>query len=194
MSYDDFPYGANTPSYAQACMGLLVCPHCGKAVMCGDIEPAKIVVTEEDDNNMIPRNSGQPSQQARGGGRGGKKPNGLPFLSAAEASTMHQPAKIVAARVEVDTFRPGEQVVALKLMFKGQLWLYNIRTNNPSLDVLCEAYGDDENAWSNKGLDVYNEIDDFNGKTWLRLAPAQSDEDEDAPGPATTAARKARGK
>jgi hypothetical protein len=178
----DFDYGHNVkgdvPTYDQACMGMMVCPHCGKAAICGDVVSN---LPTEDNNSMIPRGNNQASGNQRGKGQR----NGLPFLSTKDATQMRQPARIVAARVEDDTFRPGSQVVALKLNYKGQLWLYNLRTNNPALDALVNGFGEDELTWAEKDIVIFNEEDNFNGKLWLRMEPVSQPTEEQA-----TAAKK----
>jgi len=166
MAQTDFDYGWNVaqddvPTYDQSCMGMMVCPHCGKAAMCGDV--AKLI-----GENMIPRTT--PNNPRQSGGK--RKPNGLPFLSKEHANHAKQPGKVVAARLEDDNFRKGEQVVTLKVEFREQHYLYNLRTNNPTLDSLIEAWGDDETTWNNKPVVIFNEEDDFNGKTWLRIEPS----------------------
>jgi hypothetical protein len=164
---DQPDYGTNDPpTYDAPCMGMLVCPHCGKSAMCSDVFDT--ISNDGGNDSMIPRGNNQQTNSGRGQG----KRNGLPFLSTKDATTMHQPAKIVAARLEDDTYRPGNQVVALKLNYRGQLWLYNLRTNNPTLDTLCNGFGDDESTWSGRNIEIFNEEDSFNGKLWLRLEPS----------------------
>ena len=182
-----FNFGANVPDRKDDdCFGMLVCPHCGKSVICQDVPTNQTVATEE---NMIPRNT---NTSGGGGGRGGKRRSGFPFLATDKCSTDHEPGVIIGARVEDDSFRKGDQVVALKLRYKSQLWLYNLRPSNPVMDTLANAFGDDEAQWVNKKVVIYNEEDDFNGKLWLRIDPA-----EDDPGtsdePATATAKKRRG-
>lgn len=173
FGWNDTANNAN-PWNDQHCMGLLVCPHCGRSAMCGDV--AKHVPTNrqlfsdtQENDNMIPRNTGNSSGGQRGGGR--KRGSGLPFLAPDKASTVREPGKIIAARVENDNYRQGEQMVALKINFRNQLFLYNLRSNNPTLDALCNAFGDDELQWAGKHVVIFNEVDDFNGKTWLRIEP-----------------------
>lgn len=183
MGQIDFEYGYNDPknkdykttdppNYTGSCMGLMVCPHCGKAAMCGDVTLSAQTTTGENDDMINRDNRNNDRQGGRAGGRGGRR-NGLAYLSTKEATHTAQPGKIIAARVEDDTFRPGNQVVAMRIRFKGQDWLYNLRTNNPTLDGLCNAFGDDESTWAGKDVSIFNEEDDFNGKVWLRIDPSE---------------------
>lgn len=134
---------------------------------------------------MIPRSSNNQSGQSFRGTQ--KKRTGFPFLSTEKVTTDKQHGRIVGARVEPDTFRKNEDVVALKIQFKSQMYLYNLRTNNPVMEALAEAWGEDEQQWINKDVVIFNEEDDFNGKTWLRIEPEQvSDE------PTTTTTRTRR--
>lgn len=164
----DFNYGANVaevdaPSYE--CMGRCVCSICGKFHgYCSEVG-----VQPEKEDNMI--NRGESGNT--GNNKGQRKRNGLPFLSTENASSTKRPGNIVAARVEDDSFRPGHQVVALKIAFNGQHYLYNLRTNNPTLDSLCSSFGDDESQWNGKDIFIFNEEDTFNGKIWLRMEAAE---------------------
>ena len=105
--------------------------------------------------------------------------NGLPFLSAKDATHSPQPARLVTCRLERDQFRAGQSVVKMRIDYKGQHWTYNLRTSNPNLDVLCEAWGDDETKWLNRHFEIYTEEDDVDSKVWLRFAPI--DEEENNP-------------
>lgn len=174
MGQTDFEYGYNNPdyktddppSYRQACMGMMVCQHCGKAAMCGDVQSS----TYEENNNMIPRGERiqDDGNTSRGGGRK-RKGSGLRYLSADMLSTAHQLAEIVAARVQDDNFKPnGPQVVVVKLKFKGEFILWTLRSLNPSLEVIGDAFGDDETKWAGKDVELYIEEDSFDGKKWIR--------------------------
>lgn len=142
----------------QACMGMLVCPHCGKAAMCGDVQIGE--------NNMIPR-----EQESQGGNsqRRGRKSKGLRYLNADMLTSAHQLANIVAARVVDDTFNQGKKAVETKLKFKGEFILWTLRLNNPNTDVICDALGDDETAWGGRDIELYTETDDFNGRIQIRV-------------------------
>jgi hypothetical protein len=173
MGQLDFEYGYNDPdyktddppSYSQACMGMMVCPHCGKAAMCGDVA-VNPTLGEQDD--MIPRGSGN-SGGGNTGRRSGKKGSGLRYLSADMLTTTHQLANIADARVQDDNFgKDRPQVVVVKLRFKGEFILWTLRSNNPSLEVLGDAFGDDETKWNGRDIELYIEEDTFDGKKWIR--------------------------
>lgn len=166
MGVYDFDYGYNavnkqgvpdtngdTPVYHQSCMGLLVCPHCSRAVMCGDLPT-------EEELTMIKRGPK--------GSNNTKKRTGFDYLAVTMLSATHQLATIVDARVEKDNFRKDEEVVVTKLKMKGQYILWTLRDNNPCLDVLMDSFGADESKWKEKEIELYLEEDNFNGKQWIR--------------------------
>jgi len=200
MKSTDFTFGFNDPDYAtddpptyqRTCIGMMICPHCGRGEICGNIQTNE-QTTHGDDDNMIPRgnnsgtgNNGNDNRQRFSRSNGARKNTGFPMLSTDKATTDQQPGRIVGARVEDDKYRNGQQLVALKVQFKSQMYLYNLRTNNPVLDTLAEAWGDDEQGWIGKDVVIFNEEDDFNGKLWLRLEPAEEKNDE----PTTTTTTK----
>jgi hypothetical protein len=176
MGQTDFNHGYNDPDYKttdpptydQACMGLMVCPHCGKSVMCGDIHNS--VAPIEQGDNMIPRGNGTQSQPQRTG----RKRSGLRYLTADMLSATHQIATVVDARVQPDNFRPGQDSVVVKLKFKGEFILWTLRSGNPSLEVLGDAMGDDESSWKGHDIELYIEEDSFDGKKWIRSEVAPS--------------------
>lgn len=160
----EFNHGYNEPedppTYAGACMGLMVCPHCGRALMCGDIE-------QQENEEMIPRGTGRISDDGNTTRRK-KKGSGLRYLSAEMLSTTHQLATIADARVQDDTFRKGQECVVVKLKFKGEFILWTLREGNPNLEALGDAMGDDEQQWKGRDIELYLEVDNFDGKSWIR--------------------------
>jgi len=87
-------------------------------------------------------------------------------------STAHQLATIADARVQDDNFKPnGPQVVVVKLKFKGEFILWTLRSNNPCLEAIGDAFGDDETAWKGLDIELYIEEDSFDGKKWIRVEP-----------------------
>lgn len=120
---------------------------------------------------MIPRGN---SNSGNNDGRGKRKGTGLRYLSAEMLSTAHQLATIVAARMEPDTFRRGQDSLVCKLKFRGEFILWTLREGNPSLETIADALGDDETKWSNAEIELYLEEDDFNGKKWIRAEVVQT--------------------
>jgi hypothetical protein len=170
----DFNCGHNikqddAPTYDRACMGLLVCPHCGKAVMCGDIQPAvavQIDATGEQDNMWkSPNNSGNNRQQ--------RQQTGFRYLNASMLSFVHQLATIDDARIEEDKYRKGEEVLNLKIKFKGEFILWPLRNGNPCLGVILAELGDDETRFKGAELELFIEEDAFDGKRQIRVEVKQ---------------------
>lgn len=178
MGQTDFEFGYNDPSnrdyrtddppdYQQACMGMMVCPHCSKAVFCSDT--ANLAPIGEQDD-MIPRGNQTFGDDGNSRGRGrGKKRTGLRYLSADMLSTTHQVAEIIGARTQDDNFgKDRPQVVVVKLRLKGEFILWTLRVNNPALEELGNKFGDDETAWKDRQIELYLEEDNFDGKQWIR--------------------------
>jgi hypothetical protein len=183
-------------------MASIVCVTCGKFHgYCSEVEGTLEIerdawadgspVTqpdEEDDPNMIPRGNMAP-QNARGRGTGTQRQQtGLDFLSIKDLSATKQLAKILAARTQPDTYKPGQpDLVAVKIQLPGKLRLWNLRTNNPNLEYLGDQLGDDETQWAGVELFLFNEVDEFDNKTWIRCEVASN---APAPKPEKTVIKK----
>jgi hypothetical protein len=171
----DVEYGFNveddTPTYVQACMGLLVCPHCSKAVMCGDIQPNKVVITEE--NKMLPSGDSQQQQSNQKRGRGQQQ--GLPRLDNSMLSRQPKEAKILMVKQVEGQY--GLQV-ALKLAFEGQATMWYVkadRKKNPNYGLLLDKFGPDENDWVGQVILLKLEQDDFTEQFFARVSfPAEA--------------------
>lgn len=112
--------------------------------------------------------------------------NGLRFLTVKDATRIPQAGKVVAARIQPDNFKSGSQVVAVRVEFKGQHWMLNLRPNNPNVDRLCDAWGEDELQWTGKMMLISVREDkdfDLNNKLWLHL---EAKAPEPTPTPAAT--------
>lgn len=122
---------------------------------------------DNEENNMIPRgnNNSERNNQPQ---RGKRKGTGLRYLSTDMLSPSHELATIVDARVEEDNFRPNQTQVTVKLKFKGEFLLWSLRPGNPNLETLGDAMGDDETTWKGHEVELYIEVDAFNGKSWIR--------------------------
>ncbi len=153
------------------CGGILFCTFCGKAVPCQNVEKReRILYPEEVENeqgeqdSMIPRGNSSPSN-----GKGKKKASGFRYLSADMLTSTHQLATIQDARMQPDNFNPNSpDVLVVKLKFKGEFILWTLRANNPSLEELGDAFGDDETKWNGKEIELFIEEDNFTGKKWIR--------------------------
>lgn len=127
-------------------------------------------LTQDKGEEMIPKYSGNSNRSNSGGRSSNKgKPSGIQWLRNEDCSTDRTTAKIIGVKVGADNF--GNDVVNLKIAFKGQTFLDGIRTNNPNLEILTHAFGDDENGWVGQELLIYLEEDDFSGKKYRRYEP-----------------------
>ena len=180
----DFDFGYNLPDARAAagpsgsvadeltdCMGTLVCPKCGRfhgycseinAQLTGTTEGPQLRNGENDE--MIQRGN-----ESKGQRRGGRTNQGVPFLTVDKLSSDHSPATILAARLQDDNFKPnGPQVVVVKILLRSNTFLWTLRSNNPNLDALVDAFGPDESTWENRKISMYIEEDNFDGKKWIR--------------------------
>lgn len=169
MSVYKSAYPADTEH--KECFGLLVCPHCGDAVMCSNVHPNHVirpddVKDEGEKNNMIPRGNSSSNQSNQ---KGKRKSSGFRFLSVDMLSSTHSLATIEEAKMQPDNFNPDNpDVLVVKLKFKGEFILWTLRANNPNLETLGDAFGDDETKWSGNEVELYIEEDNFTGKKWIR--------------------------
>jgi len=153
------------------CMGNVNCQLCRKEFgYCNELD-AELNAPPNQENGeeqeMIPRSQ---HSNAGNGNRGqNKKGSGLDFLTIDMLSSEKEPIKILAARTQDDTFRPGNQLVAVKVQFKGKMLLWNLRPNNPNLDIVGDMFGDDETKWAGKSMLIFKEKDDFDNKEWMRV-------------------------
>lgn len=165
------------------CMGAVLCSVCGKRHgLCTEVNEQLTGIKNDDsgiytdmgvssfeweNDKMIPRDSGN---SASGGRSSSKKKggSGLRYLSTDMLNTDKQTALIVDARTQDDNFKPGKQLVVVKIKFKGEMLLWTLRPGNPNMDVLADAMGDDETAWKDRSIELFNEVDSFDHKVWMR--------------------------
>jgi Zn-finger nucleic acid-binding protein len=183
----EFDYGFNEDNPLEpepirdvepSCFGLIHCPHCRKVYgTCGEIE---YFLSKE--NTMLPASTAgnqQQQQQSNGGNRNpqGRKPNGLPYIKSENLSSDKAKAKILDVRVAEPAAEGSRNFsdIRVKIACKGATWLYGLRLNNPELAKLQAAFSLDENNWPGKEFYLYNEIDEFDGKIWMRAEPIISE-------------------
>jgi hypothetical protein len=127
---------------------------------------------EKGDQQMIPRGQAgqqQSQQQGRrrssGGGGGGR----LPYLKVENVNFDKRTASVLSARMEDDNFnRNAPQVLSLKIAFAGATYLWNLRINNPNLDILADSFGDDETKWVGKEFLLFLETDTHTNNNQIR--------------------------
>lgn len=154
------------------CYGKVVCSVCGKQHgICVDFNLEGTPTQENEE--MINRNQRSDApQQSRGRSSGGSSKGqrgGLPYLKQENITFDKRTASIIAARTEDDNFKPGQQAVVVKMAFAGNTYLWTLRLDNPNLDILCDAFGDDEEKWVGKEFLLFLETDTFNNKNWMRV-------------------------
>lgn len=116
-----------------------------------------------------------------GGGGGRQQRSGLPYLN---VSNQHEylfledqtTVKIVDCRVGDGS---GSSAVVLRLAIKGKSILWGLSLNNPSLDILTDAFGRNENDWVNQSIKMWLEEDKFTEKVWIHCAAGDADATEE---------------
>jgi hypothetical protein len=151
-------------------MGRAVCAHCGKFYgYCSEVETKLTQQYQTSwgnpplENDVIPRGTANNQTSNRK-----RRNSGLDFFNVEMLTPQKQPCKILAARTQDDTFKPGNKLVAVKVLFRSNTYLWNLRPGNPNLDIIGDAIGDDETQWAGRELLVFTEKDDFDNKIWMR--------------------------
>lgn len=157
------------PTYK--CRAEVKCPSCGKNH--GDCDIITDRMKAEEDDEVINRGNRSNDQQPQQGNGRRRQRNGLPFLSPRECSTNPQPATVVVASVGPHAFRRGEEQVNMRIRFKGKDYTFGLRENNPNLDTLCDAWGEDETQWAGKEMEVYNHEDPATGTVFVQFDPGE---------------------
>lgn len=150
MGQTDFEFGYNDPSnrdyrtddpptYQQACMGMMVCPHCGKAVLCSDTA------------NLAPIGEQQTMDLSQHKGKGGS--SRLPWLDGqcipdGKGTTL----KVDAVR---EPRKKGTTVVFLDVTVAKdkKRYTWSIRKGF-TLDALLELLGSETDDWTDKSIPV----------------------------------------
>lgn len=153
MGQTDFDFGYNDPSnasyktsdpptYQNTCMGMMVCPHCGRTVICGD------TVTEHEFQT-----TGEQTNMDVSGLKGKGGSSRLPWLDGqcipdGKGTTL----KIDAAR---EPRKKGTTVVYLDVTVAKdkKKYTWSIRKGF-TLDALCEVLGTETDDWVGKSIPV----------------------------------------
>lgn len=151
--------------------------------VCGIIRDRIAMITQtvkEMNETMIPKYQGEttnePASTSTGGRRSTtKKRDGFDFLKTDDLSKDAKTAKILACRVQPDNFNKSQKVVMVKLSLDGQIKMWPIRLNNPSLEVLSGAFGSDENDWVDKKIGLFVTEDEFDGRRFIAVEPAREE-------------------
>jgi hypothetical protein len=131
------------------------------------------------ENTMIPKyTGGQQGTPVAGRGQQTAVRSGLPYLNQKNMVDyleldIKYPVKIIEAKV--NPANGNASPLVLKLAIKGKTVLWGIRTNNPSLEVLEQMFGSDENDWAGKSMQMWLHEDDFDGRIWPTVGPAEKE-------------------
>jgi hypothetical protein len=98
--------------------------------------------------------------------------DGYDYLKAADLTEDKKTAKILSCRLQPDNFDKSRQLVSVKLSLNGVIKLWPVRINNPSLAVLQEAFGRNEDDWVEKRILLWSEEDEHTGKHQIAVEAA----------------------
>ena len=121
------------------------------------------------------REAAAPNSSTPNRGRGRGKRDGYPFLTKEELSSSKKKCKVLDVRLQADNYRPGSQLVALKLAFEGQMRLFWLRPTHPAYQILVDAWTQDENNWVNRNFFASLEVQEFDGSTQIRFEPEEGE-------------------
>jgi hypothetical protein len=143
MGLTDFDYGANIP---QECFGMLVCPHCGKAVMCSDVEVAlktygKLI--EQGDMSTMVDVSGMKGTSTSGGYLPWLEGNCIKDKDSVVIDAVREPRRRTGPVLHVDV-----TVVSSKTKYTWKVW------KGFTLDMLIESLGGETDTWKGKSVKV----------------------------------------
>jgi len=128
---------------------------------------------------MIPRSTAGQQQSSQPAARGQATRPGLPYLNMKNMYDyleldVKYPARIIECRVNSQTSGTQSPVI-LKLAIKGKTVLWGLKTNNPSLEILTELLGDDENNWADKQVQMWLHEDKFDGRVWITVGALEKE-------------------
>jgi hypothetical protein len=114
--------------------------------------------------------SAAPTRGSRGGGRQ-RQGTGHPALNLSDLTIEPKAAKILGVKVGPGTaqWNKDQTVVTCKLSLGGQLRMWYLTVNNPNLGILQDAFGNDENDWADKKIQLFIEESEWDGKQNIRV-------------------------
>jgi hypothetical protein len=97
---------------------------------------------------------------------------GHKYLALSDLSFDKKTAKILGVKVGPGTasWNKDQTVVTCKLSLEGSLRMWTLTVNNPNLEILQNAFGSDENDWTEKKVQLFIEENDWDGKQNIRCA------------------------
>lgn len=173
------------------CGGNVKCSKCGKPYgVCCEVENQLM----QGGNYMLPKPGAQNNGQGQQGGGGGRQRSGLPYVNESNLSLDKKRCRVLAVKLNDAPVREGQRRfsdVIVKFAMGGDMYLLGLKTDNPNYEILCKAFGEDDNRWLEREFFMYLEEDDFDKRRWVRVEPITGDEgEEDKPEPPVVAARK----
>lgn len=150
MGQLDFEYGYNDPdyktndppTYAQSCMGLLVCPHCGRSVMCGDIHNSVSPITGDD--KTMDMSSHYDKEAKSGGGKFKRRP----FLKSTDIASNGSTAKVLDFREAPKQMEYSDFLMDVSIGKKEFTW--GLRSKSVTLNMLVDELGKRTEKWIGK--------------------------------------------
>lgn len=140
------------------------------------------ITTQIKELYMIPRSSNQPRDNQRQT-RGTATPRtGLPYLNQKNMFeylelNVKYPVRIIDCRVNSNP-TGNQSPVVVKMTIKGKTVLWGLSVNNPSLEILTDMFGDNENDWADKPISMWLHEDEFDGRIWPAIGKTESVEEK----------------
>lgn len=153
MGQLNFPYGHNDPDYAthdppsytQACMGMMVCPHCGRAVICGDTVTEHEFQPSQGDNTMD-----MASHYDKDAKSGGGKYKRRPFIKSKDVAANGSTAKIIDFREAPKQMEYSDFLMDIVVGKKEFTW--GLRSKSVTLNMLIDELGKRTEKWVGKTI------------------------------------------
>ena len=142
-----------------------------------------VLATYPKENEMIPRSTAGQARQQQGQTRGAAASrSGLPYMNQKNMFDylevdIKYPAKIIDCKVNQNP-SGNQSAVVVKLAIKGKTILWGLSTSNPSLEILTEMFGDDENDWAGKEFSMWLHEDEFDGRIWPTCGKSEKTKEE----------------
>ena len=176
------------------CGGNVKCSKCGKPYgVCCEVENQ----LTQGGTYMLPRPGAQGGNQSQQqGGGGGRQRSGLPYVNESNLSLDKKRCRVLAVKLNDAPVKEGQRRfsdVIVKFAMGGDMFLLGLKTDNPNYEILCKAFGEDDNRWPEREFFMFLEEDDFDKRRWVRVEPITGDEPASDP-PVVAASKRGKGR
>src|SRR4029077_6640539 len=127
-------------------MGMMVCPHCGKTAMCGDIKPNDVITIDPTGDNNMDLGTHYDNDAKSGGGKFKRRP----FLKAKDINAKGSTAKILDFREAPKVMEYSDFLADVSIGKKEFTW--GLRSKSVTLNMLIDALGKRTEKWVGKSV------------------------------------------